>query len=277
MYKTILAPLDGSKRAEAILPHLEQLAKLYNAKVIFLQAIEQSILFTRPETAFVEQKRYEEYTREAKIYLDCLKGEFREKGIEARAFIVHGPVVDAIINAARTGNIGDGGAANFRTAVYIQADKDMLTVGTDAGVLAAQEPHFDRWFLLGEDLPDVVVYDLDYDAADDLLLAGTLGRGAWTLDNPADVSIPVITVPASQLDFGTVCGPVTGTLEVCNTGMANLQIDSITSSDPQFSVTEPTRKPLITSYLRDYCLVYVFVLQLTRFLMRYSQGPQTTV
>jgi hypothetical protein len=29
-----------------------------------------------------------------------------------------------------------------------------------------------------------VVPDLHYDANDDLLLAGTLGRGAWTLTNP---------------------------------------------------------------------------------------------
>jgi nucleotide-binding universal stress UspA family protein len=56
MYKTILAPLDGSKRAEAILPHLEQLAGRYKAKVIFLQAIQQSMLFVRPETADIEQK-----------------------------------------------------------------------------------------------------------------------------------------------------------------------------------------------------------------------------
>jgi len=39
MYKTILAPLDGSKRAEAILAYLEQLARRYKAKVIFLLLI----------------------------------------------------------------------------------------------------------------------------------------------------------------------------------------------------------------------------------------------
>ena len=37
MYKIILAPLDGSKRAEAILPHLREIARLYQAKVVFLQ------------------------------------------------------------------------------------------------------------------------------------------------------------------------------------------------------------------------------------------------
>ena len=40
MYHKILVPLDGSKRAEKILPHVEELARRYNAKVILLQVVE---------------------------------------------------------------------------------------------------------------------------------------------------------------------------------------------------------------------------------------------
>jgi len=40
MYHKILVPLDGSKRAEKILPHVEELAKRYKAKVILLQVVE---------------------------------------------------------------------------------------------------------------------------------------------------------------------------------------------------------------------------------------------
>jgi nucleotide-binding universal stress UspA family protein len=39
-------------------------------------------------------------TQEAEDYLTALRGEFREKGIEAQAVIVHGPVVEAIITTA---------------------------------------------------------------------------------------------------------------------------------------------------------------------------------
>ena len=67
MYKTILAPLDGSKRAEAILPHLEQLAGRYKAKVIFLQAIEQTLLFVSPKITDIEQKEYDEQVKQAKV------------------------------------------------------------------------------------------------------------------------------------------------------------------------------------------------------------------
>ena len=104
MYQTILAPMDGSKRAEAILPHLEQLAKRYNAKVIFLQAIDQSLLFMRPETAALEQEEYETQAKQARVYLDGLKGVFREKGINTRAFITHGPAVKAMVKTAESEN-----------------------------------------------------------------------------------------------------------------------------------------------------------------------------
>ena len=40
MYNSILVPLDGSKRAEAILPHVENLAGRYGATVIFLRVVE---------------------------------------------------------------------------------------------------------------------------------------------------------------------------------------------------------------------------------------------
>ena len=46
MYKTILAPLDGSKRAEKILPHIEELGMRFEARIIFLQVVEPVPLVT---------------------------------------------------------------------------------------------------------------------------------------------------------------------------------------------------------------------------------------
>ena len=106
MYHTILVPLDGSKRAEAILPHLEELARRYEARLIFLQVIEPGLLVGSPE--IVDMRQYEavfgEQAKQAEIYLDGVKGEFREKGIEARTLTAQGPVVEAIINAAQREN-----------------------------------------------------------------------------------------------------------------------------------------------------------------------------
>ena len=59
MYHTILAPLDGSKRAEAILPHLEELALRHEAKVIFLQVIEPVLSFAGSGMTYMKQMEKE--------------------------------------------------------------------------------------------------------------------------------------------------------------------------------------------------------------------------
>ena len=101
MYKTILVPLDGSKRAEAILSHIEELSKLYNARVIFLQVVEPPPLIVGPEGDIaLHQQEIERWEKQAKSYLSALEGEFQEKGIKTKKHIIHGPVIDAIIKVA---------------------------------------------------------------------------------------------------------------------------------------------------------------------------------
>ena len=106
MYKSILTPLDGSKRAESILKHVEELARRFDAKVVFLQVIEPNTFIVGSETAFYAQYKedVEEKKKQAEVYLASIKGEFREKGIESRVRVVNGPVVDAIIAAAESEN-----------------------------------------------------------------------------------------------------------------------------------------------------------------------------
>jgi outer membrane protein assembly factor BamB len=48
-------------------------------------------------------------------------------------------------------------------------------------VFVADGPAFNVWRPFGGGLPHVPVYHLEYSAADGTLVAGTLGRGAWTL------------------------------------------------------------------------------------------------
>ena len=103
MSDTILVPLDGSRRAEMILPHVQDLARDYNAKVILLQVVEPVPLDIGTEQAYV--KLWEEFewrAEQAESYLAALRGDFREKGIEARTRVASGPVVDAIIGAAES-------------------------------------------------------------------------------------------------------------------------------------------------------------------------------
>ena len=81
MYKTILVPLDGSKRAEAILPHVEELARRYCAKVIFLRIEEDVLLLGHVRAVDISnyEKERDRRTKEAELYLARLGGDLRRK------------------------------------------------------------------------------------------------------------------------------------------------------------------------------------------------------
>ncbi len=102
MYKNILAPLDGSARAERILTHVEGLALANKSRVILLQVVEAEI----PGGAgpFSELSRHREevarLTEEAAAYLMRVKENLERKGIETVTRIFYGPVAAAIIAAA---------------------------------------------------------------------------------------------------------------------------------------------------------------------------------
>ncbi|MFH2218948.1 MAG: universal stress protein [Pseudomonadota bacterium] len=102
MYKTILVPLDGSKRAERILIHVERLAHCFGARVVFVQVVRSPRAIMSGEAAEIVlyQQELEQLTNQAKTYLAALKGEFREKGIDGRTYVAHGPVVKTIIDTA---------------------------------------------------------------------------------------------------------------------------------------------------------------------------------
>ncbi|RZB38512.1 MAG: hypothetical protein SRB2_00260 [Desulfobacteraceae bacterium Eth-SRB2] len=108
MYKTILVPLDGSKRAEAILPHVENLALSLNAKVIFFIVAEPSLMLEYDEVIDMSTylERSDKQKKDAESYLASLQEKFRSKGIEAQILIGHGPVTKAIIDAAEEKNVG---------------------------------------------------------------------------------------------------------------------------------------------------------------------------
>ena len=102
MYQTILVPMDGSKRAEAILSHVESIAKSNDANVFFLKVEEEPIMLERDEV--IDIARYHEVFDKqnelSQAYLDELKAKFHEKDIPADTKLAFGSVVKAILNAA---------------------------------------------------------------------------------------------------------------------------------------------------------------------------------
>jgi nucleotide-binding universal stress UspA family protein len=101
MYKTILVPLDGSKRAEAILPHIEEMSTLYHARVIFVQVVEPPPLILGPEGDIaLHQQEVESLEKQAEAYLSAIQGTFEEKRINTKKYVIHGFAVEAILKVA---------------------------------------------------------------------------------------------------------------------------------------------------------------------------------
>lgn len=108
-----------------------------------------------------------------------------------------------------TGNLASLGG-DFRTMVYLaNAAADAVLVGTSTGVYASFTSALGTWFELGEGLPNVSMFDLVYSATDDVLIGGTLGRGAWKLDNasevlPATPDVMISDVTVSEADNAAI-------------------------------------------------------------------------
>jgi nucleotide-binding universal stress UspA family protein len=103
MYHTILVPLDGSKRAEVILPHVESLALHYGAKVIFLGVVEplfigNTSIYSNP---LFDQQNLRYQTQIMSEYLTTHQKDFESKGIEASQKVGHGSIVAEILKIAQ--------------------------------------------------------------------------------------------------------------------------------------------------------------------------------
>lgn len=103
MYKSILVPLDGSKRAEKILPHVKKLAQCTGANVILMQVVVPVYYMMDPQLSYVNINVEETQWRleEAKGYLDKLGQEFSEKTLKVETRVEQGPVVENIIETAQ--------------------------------------------------------------------------------------------------------------------------------------------------------------------------------
>ncbi len=103
MYTTILVPLDGSTRAEAILPHAEDLAKSNRAQLILLRVIDPTSAVPDLEglSSEINAEIVQEEVNAVTTYLNSWQETLRASGIHVRILIERGSVVDAILAVAR--------------------------------------------------------------------------------------------------------------------------------------------------------------------------------
>ena len=102
MYNKILLPLDGSKRAEVVLTHAEEIAKRYGSGIIFLRVEELHVMLERDEVVDLAKchEKFDNRKTASEAYLAQHEKEFIEKGIQADARVIHGPVVKSILTVA---------------------------------------------------------------------------------------------------------------------------------------------------------------------------------
>ena len=103
MFKRILVPLDGSKRAEAVLPHVEDLARRSEkSQVVLLQVVEPvpaTIYMADPGPPF-DPKALDRDYKHSRGYLERIQTRLRKKGIQAHVHVLLGPVVTTIVDLA---------------------------------------------------------------------------------------------------------------------------------------------------------------------------------
>lgn len=106
MIKRIVVPLDGSKVAEAVLPHVQDLAKALGAELVLVRAIHQGGLIQGRYVLSPEPAKLlaQEMERSALRYLDRVRADLEKVGIKTRSVVVTGPVPESIIDWASHNN-----------------------------------------------------------------------------------------------------------------------------------------------------------------------------
>ena len=106
MYKKIMVPLDGSKLAECVLPHLETIVKgCESPAVIVVQVVEPlSVPYGREvsQLASLEQvKAFETHQKaEAEKYLEKVVARLKKTGVNAKAKVIYGKAGEALSDYA---------------------------------------------------------------------------------------------------------------------------------------------------------------------------------
>lgn len=111
MYKKIMVPLDGSKLAESVLPHVEAIAKGTNAEEVILVSVTERVLGYRPVTDYgqpTEEKLIPEAVgkmeKQAQKYLDRVAKGLEAKGIKTETLVFLGnPAEEITFNAKHYG------------------------------------------------------------------------------------------------------------------------------------------------------------------------------
>lgn len=108
MFEKVIICLDGSKRAEMILPYATEEAAHFNSKLILLRVFNTfSVgLATSMSAADEEQKAVEAEEKKMKSYLENVANPLRERGIDVECVILQGEAGKEIVDYANENKVG---------------------------------------------------------------------------------------------------------------------------------------------------------------------------
>jgi nucleotide-binding universal stress UspA family protein len=112
LYKKVLVPLDGSKLAECVLPHVERLAESGMVKEIIMLRVcdSPSIVADYPETKNKTwDKHVERMTTNAQqacsLYIEDVEQSLKDKGFKVKAESSLGKPAEEIVNFANKSKV----------------------------------------------------------------------------------------------------------------------------------------------------------------------------
>jgi nucleotide-binding universal stress UspA family protein len=107
MYKKIMVPLDGSKLAESVLPHVEAIAKGTNAEEVILASVTERVPSYRPVTDYSQPTEEElvpeavgKMEKQAQRYLNRVAKMLEAKGIKTETLVLLGNPAEEITFSA---------------------------------------------------------------------------------------------------------------------------------------------------------------------------------
>ena len=102
MYGKILVPLDGSERAEKVLPYVEDLARQFKSEVLLLLVIEIELDRTgiAPASLPVPPETYDAVYKDSLRYLTDVQDSLSRIGVVSTVHLFWGHVVSTIVEFA---------------------------------------------------------------------------------------------------------------------------------------------------------------------------------
>jgi photosystem II stability/assembly factor-like uncharacterized protein/subtilisin-like proprotein convertase family protein len=139
-----------------------------------------------------------------------------------------------------TGNLA-GGTTDLRSIAFIPGSPNAIVVGGVNGVFRMAADAVGTWNQFGSGLTNAPVWDLDFDATDDTLIAGTMGRGAWKLTPASTIGpLPALTindVAVTEGNAGTTTATFTVTLTPVSASTVTVNYATVDGTATQQSGT----------------------------------------